>query len=257
MAGVWVGLVAGLLGGLVGVGGGVVMVPLMTETLHFRQQEAHGTSLVAVVFTAILGAILYLLHGNVDVGAAAVLAAMALATVRAGALCSNVLAEARLKGYFGLLLLAISALLILKPYLPHLVNGVPPVWARWAVLVLLGALTGFISGLLGVGGGIFMVPMMVLCAGIDQHTAQGVSLLAMIPAAALGAWTHSRQGNMRPSLLPGLITGVLCGVYIGGSVAHRIPERELQFLFTALLLYTAWRYLRIRYRRPSAGSQGG
>jgi hypothetical protein len=251
MAGLWVGLVAGVLGGLVGVGGGVIMVPLMTEALKFRQQEAHGTSLVAVVFTAILGATIYLLHGSANISASAVLAGMALLTVRAGARCSSILPEAKLKGFFGLFLLAVSALLILKPLLPRFVDGPAAAWVSWAVLVLLGALTGFISGLLGVGGGIFMVPMMVLFAGIEQHTAQGVSLLAMIPASAVGAWTHSRQGNLRTSLLPGLIVGVLCGVYTGGSLAHRLPERELQLLFTVLLLYTAQRYLRT-WRHGSA-----
>ncbi|MFH1912107.1 MAG: TSUP family transporter, partial [Pseudomonadota bacterium] len=67
MAGLLVGLVAGVLGGLVGVGGGVIVVPLMTEALKFRQQEAHGTSLVAVVFTSLVGSAIYYLHGSADI----------------------------------------------------------------------------------------------------------------------------------------------------------------------------------------------
>ena len=73
MAGLLVGLIAGSLGGLVGIGGGVIIVPLMTEMLKFRQQEAHGTSLVAVVFTGVAGSVVYYLHGSVDVTAAAIL----------------------------------------------------------------------------------------------------------------------------------------------------------------------------------------
>ncbi len=64
MAGLWVGLVAGVLGGLLGVGGGVVVVPLMTDVLKFRQQEAHGTSLVTVLVTAAAGSFIYYLHGS-------------------------------------------------------------------------------------------------------------------------------------------------------------------------------------------------
>ncbi len=85
MAGLLVGLIAGMLGGFLGTGGGVIIVPLMTETLRFRQHEAHGTSLVAVVFTSVVGSVIYYLHGSVDVTAAAVLAGMALFTVRFGA----------------------------------------------------------------------------------------------------------------------------------------------------------------------------
>jgi uncharacterized membrane protein YfcA len=237
MAGLWVGLVAGILGGLVGVGGGVIMIPLMTEVLRFRQQEAHGTSLVAVV---------YYLYGSVDIPASALLAAMALCTVRFGAKYCCFLSEWKLKRYFGAFLLLMALLLLAKPFLPHVMEGASPAWIRWFILVVLGVLTGFVSGMMGVGGGIFMVPMMVIFAGIGQHTAQGISLLAMIPASALGAWTHWKAGNTRQSLLPGLIAGVLAGVYAGGSFAHIMPDTGLRFVFAALLVYTATRYLRAK-----------
>jgi uncharacterized protein len=257
MAGLLVGLIAGLLGGLVGVGGGVIMVPLMTEVLKFRQKEAHGTSLVAVVFTAVAGAFIYYLYGSADIPASAVLAAMALCTVRFGAKYCSALPEVRLKRYFGLFLLCVCLLLVLKPFLPHVVEGSSPVWVRWVVLVILGVLTGFISGMMGVGGGIFMVPMMVLFAGISQHTAQGISLLAMIPASTVGAWTHWKLGNTRTSLLPGLVIGILVGVYGGGSFAHLMPETGLRLVFTALLAYTAFRYLRTKPRVIPACETGG
>jgi uncharacterized membrane protein YfcA len=252
MAGLWVGLVAGVLGGLVGVGGGVIMIPLMTEVLRFRQQEAHGTSLVAVVFTAAAGSIVYYLQGSADVPASALLAAMALCTVRYGAKYCCFLPEWKLKRYFGCFLLFVSLLLVVKPFLPQIVDGASPAWIRWCILVVLGVLTGFISGMMGVGGGIFMVPMMVLFAGVPQLTAQGISLLAMIPASAVGAWTHWKAGNTRTKLLPGLLAGVLAGVYAGGSFAHLMPETGLRLVFTALLLYTATRYLRTKPKPDEA-----
>ncbi len=246
MAGLLVGLIAGALGGLVGVGGGVIIVPLMTEVLKFRQQEAHGTSLVAVVFTGVAGSVIYYLHGSVDVAAAAVLSFTALCTVRRGAKYCCFLPEAKLKRYFGLFLLIIAFLLVLKPILPPDMDVSSPTWIRWTVLLLLGALTGFLSGMMGVGGGSFMVPMMVVFAGITQQTAQGISLLAMIPASTIGAWTHWKMGNILPRRLTGLVVGVLVGVALGGSLANRIPERELGLVFTALLVYTAFRYLRVK-----------
>ncbi|MBE0557904.1 MAG: sulfite exporter TauE/SafE family protein, partial [Proteobacteria bacterium] len=99
MAGLLVGLIAGFLGGLVGSGGGVIIVPLMTEVLKFRQHEAHGTSLVSVVFTGLAGSVVYYLHGSVDVAAAAVLSGTALCTVRLGAKYCCFLPEEKLKRY--------------------------------------------------------------------------------------------------------------------------------------------------------------
>ena len=246
MARLLIGLIAGSIGGLVGVGGGVIIVPLMTETLNFRQHEAHGTSLVAVVFTGVAGSVIYYLHGSADLTVAAVLAGMALCTVRLGAKYCCVLPELTLKRYFGLFLIFVAVLFLLKPFLPNITEGSSPAWIRWIVLVLLGALTGFISGMMGVGGGTFMVPMMVLFAGITQHNAQGISLLAMIPASMVGVWTHWERKNIQTARLPGLIVGVLAGAYVGGSFAHLIPERELRLLFTVLLLYTGLRYLRTK-----------
>lgn len=260
MINILVGLIAGSLGGLVGVGGGVILIPLMTETLHFRQHEAHGTSLVAVVFTAVAGSMIYYLHGSADLFVAAVLAGTALCTVRFGAKYCCVLPELTLKKAFGIFLIVVAALFLLKPLLPSVIEASTPAAIRWLVLILIGSLTGFISGMMGVGGGTFMVPMMVLFAGISQHTAQGISLLAMIPASVVGAWTHWEEGNIQKPRLPGIIVGVLAGAYLGGSFAHLIPERELRFLFTALLLYTSFRYLRTKHspvtacKRPDGGA---
>jgi uncharacterized membrane protein YfcA len=252
MAGLWIGLVAGVLGGLLGVGGGVVVVPLMADLLKFRQQEAHGTSLVTVLVTAAAGSVVYYLQGSADLPAAALLAGTSLCTIRLGARYCCFLPEWKLKRLFALFLLCISLLLILKTFLPHAAEGSSPAWIRWIVLAPLGLLTGFISGMMGVGGGSFMIPLMVLCAGIDQRTAQGISLLAMIPASMAGVWTHRKMGNVRMNILPGLVTGVLGGVFAGAAFAHLIPETELRLLYVLLLLYIAARYLRATPRSGPA-----
>lgn len=246
MTGLWVGFVAGVLGGLVGVGGGVIMIPLMTEVLGFRQQEAHGTSLVAIVFTALAGSFVYYLYGSSDIPTAALLAAAALCTVRLGAKQCSILPEWKLKRYFGCFLLFIALLLLLKPFLPHGGGGASPGWIHWGILAVLALLTGYISGMMGVGGGMIMVPALVLFVGIGQVTAQGISLLSMIPISMMGTWAHWKLGHIRTSILPGLIAGVVAGAYAGGSFAHSIPETELRFVFIALMVYTASRYLRTR-----------
>jgi uncharacterized membrane protein YfcA len=95
-----------------------------------------------------------------------------------------------------------------------------------------------------------MIPIMVLFADTAQHTAQGISLLAMIPASTVGMWTHWKMGNVRRAVLPGLIVGVLAGVFLGGSIAHLIPEMELRLVYAVLLAGMA---IRIYGQNPGAG----
>ena len=104
--------------------------------------------------------------------------------------------------------------------------------------------TGFLSGMMGVGGGTIMVPAMVLLLGMPQHTAQGTSLLAMVPASLVGAHTHLRLGNVDRDLALGLVPGVLVGTFLGGELAHVLPEGALRLVFAAVLVWTGWRYAR-------------
>jgi uncharacterized membrane protein YfcA len=241
-----IGLVAGCLGGILGVGGGVVMIPLMVDFLKFKQHDAHGTSLVAVVCTGIVGTVTYYIHGTADFLASLLIAGAALATARLGVRYCCILPEVNLKRSFGAFLLLVAALLVFKPYLPNLLDVTANLPLKIVAFAVLGLLTGFLSGMMGVGGGVFMVPMMILFIGVGQHTAQGISLLAMIPASALGAWSHHQRGNVRTEALAGLIAGILIGTYFGGSVAHLLPEAPLRLLFTVLLAYTGVRYLRTK-----------
>ncbi len=244
-----IGLAAGGFGGLVGLGGGVVMIPLMVGAAGLRQKQAHGTSLVALVFTGIVGAATYASKGHVDVLAAALLAATATVTARFGARHAHVLPEWKLKRSFGAFLLVVAALLLARPWLGG-TGGHPATWVVAAVLLTTGVFTGFLSGMMGVGGGSIMVPAMVLLAGFPQVLAQGSSLLAMIPAGAVGAYTHWKLGNVVRSLLPGLVTGILAGTFLGSSLALRLPETALRLAFAAVLVWTGTKYLRAP--RPGA-----
>jgi uncharacterized membrane protein YfcA len=238
-----IGLTAGAFGGLVGLGGGVVMIPLMVRLAGLRQQQAHGTSLVALVFTGIAGAATYASRGAVDVAAAVSLAVTAIVTARVGARYAHALPEWKLKRAFGAFLLFVTALLLAKPYLA---SGAAPAVGAFKVTVLLvvGAFTGFFSGMMGVGGGSLMVPAMVLLTGFPQLLAQGSSLLAMVPAGMAGAHQHWQLGNVVRRLLPGLVPGILLGTWAGSSLALRLTDASLRFAFAAVVVYTGARYLR-------------
>jgi uncharacterized membrane protein YfcA len=232
-----IGLIAGLFGGLVGLGGGVVMVPLMTRLLSIPQASAHGTSLAVVVFAGLSGACAYALKGAVDFTTALILAVTASLTARVGARYCSSLPEWKLKRYFGFVLLAASALLVAKPYLGTLavmsLTGAPAL----AALAVTGLVTGFIAGLMGIGGGAFMIAGMVLFVGMGQHIAQGSSLLSMVPAGAVGAYTHWRRGNVITRIVPGLATGIILGAFLGGFAANHLPEQTLRVIFAVVLTW--------------------
>jgi uncharacterized membrane protein YfcA len=248
-----IGLAAGAFGGLVGLGGGVVMIPLMVGVLGLTQHQAHGTSLVALVFTGIAGAATYASRGAVDLVAAASLAVPAVATARLGARFAHALPEWQLKRAFGAFLLLVTALLLAKPHLAVLAAAGPGAPGQLAVLVAAGALTGFLSGMMGVGGGSLMVPAMVLLAGFPQVLAQGSSLLAMVPAGAAGAHKHWQLGNVVRRLLPGLVPGILAGTWIGSSVALRLDEGSLRIAFAIVVSYSGIRFLRAPRPAPAPG----
>ena len=246
MTSLFVGLAAGVFGGLVGLGGGVIMIPLMIRCFSFSQHQAHGTSLMALVFTGASGAVTYYLNGSVDFVAAACLAAAAIVTARFGALYANALPEWQLKRAFGYFLIFVSLLLLSKPYLSHLSFLSHPAtgWAKIAALLASGALAGFLSGMMGVGGGSIMVPALVLLLGHTQYAAQGSSLAAMVPAGAVGAYTHWRLGNVVSGVLLGLIAGIILGTFLGGTLAHLLTEANLRLVFAAVISWLGIRDIR-------------
>jgi len=249
-----IGLLAGAFGGLAGLGGGVVMIPLMVRFFGLNQHQAHGTSLAALTFTGLTGALTYSLKGNVDPLAAGLMAATAILSARFGALFAHSLPEWKLKMSFGVFLICVSILLLLKPLYAqaaHPAGG----WVWAVVLLLSGAVAGFIAGLMGVGGGAIMVPAMVLVLGFSQYLAQGSALLAMVPAAAVGGYTHWRLGNVVTAIVPGLIVGIIVGTFGGGLLAQSLSEATLRIIFATVLIWLGLRDIRksMQLRAKSLG----
>ena len=238
-----IGLTAGFFSGIFGIGGGLIMIPLMVGLLKLGQHQAHGTSLVAIVFTGLSGAISYALNGSINLTAAIFLAATAMITARAGARYCNVLPEWKLKKYFGAFLILCAILLVLKPFISKSTEAVP-LYFQIGVFLIAGAFTGFLSGMMGVGGGTIMVPAMVLLAGFSQHLAQGTSLLVMVPAGGVGAFTHWKLGNVAMGILAGLVPGIILGAYLGGYIVHFIPDTPLRLAFIAAIIFMGFLYVR-------------
>lgn len=240
-----IGLLSGFFGGLLGIGGGIVIIPLLVKFRKLEQRQAHGNSLLAQVFIGLTGAVTYSLKGSIDLLASILIAPAAMATARFGAHYAHILPEWKLKRFFGGFIISVSTALLLKPYLIQ--QHFSAVFLVKAIILLfIGAITGFLSGMMGVGGAFIMIPAMAILLGLDQHVAQGSSLLVMVPVGIVGAWAHRRLGNVDESLLLGLVPGLLVGAYTGGWLAHLLSGGTLRFIFTSLLVYTGLRYLMVK-----------
>ncbi len=243
-----IGVLAGLFGGFLGVGGGIFMIPLLLHNYKLLQREAHGTSLCALVLTGAAGAVAYAFRGTVDYIAAVLLASTAILTARFGALCCHRMEEWKLKRAFGVLLFFVLATLLMKPYIVPV--SVPASgWTKILVLLGTGGVTGFLSGLLGIGGGVVMIPGMILLAGMSQIMAQGSSLLCMVPVGMVGAYTHWQLGDIRRRSFQAFFQGSFWGLgrWKRGAVPSGIRAEDL----------ICNRYFLDRdplYRRESAGN---
>lgn len=111
-------------------------------------------------------------------------------------------------------------------------------------LVLLGLLAGALSGLVGIGGGIIMVPVLVLLFGLSQHQAQGTTLAVLVlPVGILGAWTYYRHGYVDLKMAAAICLGFLIGSLFGARLATDLPGLVLQKVFGVALLLVALRMI--------------
>jgi uncharacterized membrane protein YfcA len=109
-----------------------------------------------------------------------------------------------------------------------------------ALILLLGLAAGILVGLMGIGGGIIIIPALVYLAGMDQHMAQGTSLFILLPPLGLGAlWIYWKRGHVDLPAGACCAAGFLLGGYGGGLIAIAIPSRELHALFGFFLMFSA------------------
>jgi len=112
------------------------------------------------------------------------------------------------------------------------------------LLIVIGIVTGFAAGMLGIGGAIIMIPALVFMLGLSQQTAQGTSLAVMLPPIGiLAAWNYYKAGNVNLKFALILAATFLIGSYFGSKLAITIPQAVLKKIFGLLLLLVAVRML--------------
>lgn len=251
---VGIGLLAGALSGLFGVGGGTVIVPFLVMLLRFDQRLAAGTSLGAIVPTATVGVISYAVHGSVAWIPALLLAAGAVVGAQIGTWLLPRLSLTVLRSAFVGFLVAVIVSLFLV--IPSRDAELVLTWLSAAALVVLGVGTGILSGLIGVGGGIIVVPALMVLFGTSDLVAKGTSLLMMIPTAVSGTIGNLRRGNV--DLVAAAVVGVAActTTALGAWAAVLIDPFVANILFAAYLVVIAVQ-MGIRAWRGRARPAGG
>ncbi|MEM6835912.1 MAG: sulfite exporter TauE/SafE family protein [Cyanobacteria bacterium P01_C01_bin.120] len=239
------GLFAGVLAGLLGIGGGTVMVPILL-LLGYAPIQAVATSSLAIVVTSLSGSLQNWRMGYLNFAKVLWLGVPAIITVQIGVLIASSLPPR-------LLLIAFAALLLINIFLVSLrkqlaarhqdeaaAANTNPISAR----IFTGAIAGLMAGLLGIGGGVIMVPLQMALLGEPIKRAIQTSLGVVVMTAIASTFGHALQGNV--VWAAGLILGLggLVSAQLSSRLLPKLPDRLVSLLFRGLLIvlvfYTLW-----------------
>lgn len=241
-----VGATAGVLSGLLGVGGGIIIVPGLVWATGISRHTATGTSLLAILPIAVVGALTYALApgGAFDLEASAVLVAGSLAGAVLGTHINARVSPRALRVGLAVLGAVFGARMVVPFGFGTGKDTLPLDAATLALLVPLGVVGGLLAGLLGVGGSMVMIAVMVLVLGTSQVLAQGVALATVIPTVVVAGALHHHQGSLAPR--PGLAVGAagMLGAVPGALLAFAVPTDALRTAFGAFLIFVGVRTLR-------------
>jgi uncharacterized membrane protein YfcA len=244
----------GVLGGLLGVGGGVFLVPFLVMFDVATPKMAVAISLCCVICTSAAAALVSGRNHEGQTGIARLSTALRLEpALVGGAVVASVfgarVGDAALLIGFGVLILFIAVLIRVRRSIanPDGLESAPWSSSRMAVMVALAFLSGAASGLFGVGGGVLVVPTLVLVGRWPLKAAAATSSLCLMTSAAAGAAVHHAHAPLPVDVVAAVIVGVLPGGFAGARLQRVASEAVLEAMFIALAVVVAglsiWRGL--------------
>ncbi len=253
-----VAAVAAVLGSMLGLGGGVFLVPILTLFFGIDPKLAVGASAVVVATNSVVGSTVHLKSHFTNLR----LATLFLLTTAAGAIVGariGVDADVRLLlGVFAVVLLYAAVSMIVKPearnwevppdapdpyhlgatyHDPAAGHEIAYVPERVPAGAAIGAAAGVISGMLGVGGGVVMVPVMNLLMRVPMKGSVGTSVYMVGMTSVATAFTYYARGKIDPTLVVPALIGVFVGGQLGSRLTRRVRAQRLSRLFALILLY--------------------
>jgi uncharacterized membrane protein YfcA len=237
------GFALGGFGGLFGIGGGLIAIPVLGLTYGMEQQLAQGTALVMIVPNVIMGFWRYRQRVGVDLRIASTLAICAVGATFVAARYATGLDAGKLRAAFA------AFIVILAIYYAHRVlhsgkrktDRSPLSWGWTSIVGLVG---GILSGMFGVGGAVIAPPALTTFFGKAQAEAQGLALALIAPGTLIALVTYAHAGQVDWQMGLPLAAGGIIGIYGGVAVAHKLPEQRLRLLFCGLLVGTAFFLIR-------------
>ncbi len=238
------GIIAGVIGGLLGTGGSALMMPVIRFGFHFDPAIAVGTTLTAVVFTAASGAYKHWKMKNVDAGTARITGASGVLGVGVGSIIFGYI-----KDYGKLIDLIIVSVRMLyeglaKPQQAQPVGTIPgKAGAKGAIGAGIGALTGII----GLGGGYALVPSFIYFLKAPVKLAIGTSMAAFVWMALVGSFFKLYQNVVNIPVAATLGVGAAIGAVYGAKLLQKFNPNVLKTLFGLLFLYVSLKYILIYF----------
>ncbi|MFV0930568.1 sulfite exporter TauE/SafE family protein [Pseudomonas jessenii] len=232
------GAALGTLGGLFGIGGGLIAIPLLGVLFGLDQQIAQGTALVMVVPNVMLALWRYHQRIRIELRHALPLAIMGFCFAWLGSIWAVGIDAQTMRIGFVAFLIALSAYNLVRMF----VASAPPASQMnysWPWLGLLGAASGTMGGLFGVGGAVVATPVLTSLFGTSQVVAQGLSLALALPSTGVTLVTYAAHHQVSWVIGLPLAVGGLMSISWGVKVAHALPERLLRGLFCGFLVFCA------------------
>lgn len=235
------GAAAGFFGSLLGVGGGIILVPLLVLVFHVPIHFAIGTSIMTVIATSSMAGTFNLERGTVNIRLGMVLEVATAVGALFGGFMAGLISGPMLTVLFGAILPPIALLMWRKgnersagpvSETDYQIRRLP-----LAMGMSLGA--GTVSGLLGIGGGIIKVPAMAIFCNVPARIATATSTFMIGVTAVASAFLYFGRGQIRPALTAVVVLGVLAGSAGGTQVSRRLHSRQLIRLFALLMAFSA------------------
>lgn len=235
------GVLAGTFGALVGLGGGVILVPVLSLGFGLPIETAVGISLVCVIATSSGAAAVYVQRQWTDLRLGMVLELGTTLGAVTGALMVPYLADSVIKGLFGSFLLYASVMMLRCAEAADDAGEAPPSYQvrNRPLGMAVSYVAGAVSGMLGIGGGPIKVPLMNVFMGVPLKVAAATSNFMIGVTAAASAFLYYRRGDMVVAVAAPLALGVLAGTVLGSRLAARVRSRWIRWLLLPVLFYLA------------------
>lgn len=232
------GFSVGVFGTLVGIGGGVILVPIFLLVMHYTPQFAIGTSLVIVFFNALSGSIAYVRQKKVYYDAAVRFSLATIPGAFAGSYLAGYFTSKTFSITFGILLIFLCIMMLWR-CMGKKVEDKPFDKENFIYNKTLGVclsfVVGFLSSILGIGGGVIHVPILIYLLGFPTHIATATSHFVLAISSFVGVVSHFMLGNilMVPALAIGF--GASAGAQFGAKLSMKVKSRAIQIMLALAL----------------------